>query len=276
LATLASHLSNAVAGDAPASAGSGGLFSNWLDEVTRIQAEQPGWITPLATTTPRLDQEFHYDQVWQSSPGGHTLTSYGGGKGLELIPFDNVQVNLGIPSYQTHNIPSGQDGWADDNFLLKYRILSGNADRGDYVLTALLGLTAPTGDKFNTANHYTTTPSLGGGKGWGDFDFQSTLGFAIPDYGAASWGNGTPVIWNTALQYRLLKVLWPEVEFNYTYWPDGIHEGKSQLFVTPGVVLGRFPIHERVAFTIGVGAQIAVTDRPLYNHGIIISARMPF
>jgi hypothetical protein len=273
---LASLPPVATAGDTPPASGTGGFFSSWIDQVSKTQAEQPGWITPLTTVTPRLEQEYRYDESWQSSPGGRTLTSYGGGKGLELIPCENVEVILGIPAYQTRNIPAGQDGWGDESFLLKYRILSGNADHGDYILTAFLGVSAPTGDKFNTSDHYTTTPTLAYGKGWGDFDFQSTLGFAIPDYGAASWGGGTPVLWNTALQYRLLKVLWPEVELNYTYWPEGVHEGKSQAFITPGLILGRFPIWERVGFTLGVGAQIAVTDRPLYNHSIIISARLPF
>ncbi len=37
-------------------------FEQWFDRVDRTQAEQPHWITPLATTTPRLEEEFRYDQ----------------------------------------------------------------------------------------------------------------------------------------------------------------------------------------------------------------------
>ena len=35
-----------------------GYFENWFLRVTKAQAEQPHWITPLFTTTPRLEEEF--------------------------------------------------------------------------------------------------------------------------------------------------------------------------------------------------------------------------
>jgi len=56
---------------------------------------------------------------------------------------------------------------------------------------------------------------------------------------------------------RVLKKLWPEV--NATFWPDGTDDGKKQVFLTPGIVLGRFPIHNRLGFTVG-GVQIAVSN----------------
>jgi len=114
------------------------------------------------------------------------------------------------------------------------------------------------------------------GKGWGNFDVQSTLGVSIPDNGAAADGSGTPLQINTALQYNLIKVLWPEVEVNYTYWGNGEHEGKNQVFVTPGFLLGRFPIWNRVGVTIGLAYQVALTDKPTFNHNFLLSMRIPF
>lgn len=73
--------------------------------VTQIQSEQPGWVTPLVTVTPRLEQELRYDQFWESSAKGFWLDSYGCGKGLELIPMQNVEGILGIPAYQVHSNP---------------------------------------------------------------------------------------------------------------------------------------------------------------------------
>jgi hypothetical protein len=32
-------------------------FSNWFQRVDKTQSEQPNWITPIATTTPRLEEE---------------------------------------------------------------------------------------------------------------------------------------------------------------------------------------------------------------------------
>src|SRR5271168_1833147 len=60
-------------------------FADWFPRVTRIQSEQPGWVTPLVTVTPRLEEEFRYDQVWQARPYGAAEDVYGNGKGLELI-----------------------------------------------------------------------------------------------------------------------------------------------------------------------------------------------
>jgi hypothetical protein len=45
-----------------------GFLSDWFNMVSETQAAQPHWITPLATTTPRLEQEFRYDIQWQSLP----------------------------------------------------------------------------------------------------------------------------------------------------------------------------------------------------------------
>jgi hypothetical protein len=138
------------------------------------------------------------------------------------------------------------------------------------------GLTAPTGSENFSGHHYTLTPSITGGKGWGDFDFQTTVGVSIPDTGAAAAGAGTPLLANAVLQYRIADVLWPEVEANYTYWPNGKNEDLSQLFITPGLVVGKFPIWRRVGVMVGKGCQFAVTDKPLYHRNYALTARFPF
>ena len=75
---------------------SGGYFANWFDRVNRTQAAQPHWITPLFTTTPRLEEEFRSDITWTPATGGESL-NYGGGKGLELIPTEHTEIILGVP-----------------------------------------------------------------------------------------------------------------------------------------------------------------------------------
>ena len=252
----------------------GGYFSDWFARVSRIQAEQPHWITPMTTVTPRLEEEFRYDQSWETTSKGSQVTSYGGGKGLELIPWDNIEVILGVPAWQAYNKPSGMDGFADDSFLLKYRIAAANEENGNYIVTAFLGLAVPTGQHEITTDHYTVTPTIALGKGWGDFDVQSTLGISVPDDGTAAAGPATPLQSNTAFQYRVIKVLWPELEVNYTYWANGEHTGKEQVFLTPGFIIGRLPIWERVGLTIGLGYQVALTHDATFNHNFIISARL--
>jgi hypothetical protein len=260
----------------PSAAPTGNYGTDWFARVSKTQAEQPHWITPLATVTPRLEQEFRYDQLWEGLPGGDTLKSFGGGKGLELIPAERIELILGVPAWQSEDTSPRKQGWTDESFLLKYRLLSANEEAGDYIVTAFLGLSVPTGSADFTTHHYMVTPTIAVGKGWGDFDCQGTFGIAVPDDGSAPSGAGTPLLLNTAFQYRVMKNLWPEVEVNYTHWPNGRHEGLDQAFITPGLVVGKIPIVGRLGLTVGAGYQIAVTDHPLFRHNFILSVRLPF
>ncbi len=64
-----------------------------------------------------------------------------------------------------------------------------------------------------------------------------------------------PVLFNTAFQYHVARFLRPEVEANYPYWPNGKHEGLNQLFLTPGLALGRLPVSGWVGLTLVVGTN---------------------
>ena len=255
--------------------GSQSSDEGWQARVSRTQAEQPSWITPLATVTPRLEQEIRYDNFWEDGLlGGASLTNYDGAKGLELIPARRIEIILGVPSYITHHNSNARDGISDTSFLLKYRILSKNEKRGNYILTAFLGVTAATATNGNGTGHGTVAPTIAFGKGWDDFDFQSTWGTAIPIGAAGSIG--TPILANNAFQYRVFRRFWPEMEVNSTWWANGTKSGKKQVFLMPGIVYGKLPIHNRIGFTFGAGFQIAATRFHTYNHNVILSIRMPF
>ena len=86
----------------------GAPFRSWLDMVSASQAAQPSWMTPLVTVTPRLEQEFRYDQYDQkngtgSQGNGQRLINYGGpgGARVELIPSYDWEVILAPPPYVT-------------------------------------------------------------------------------------------------------------------------------------------------------------------------------
>ena len=145
-------------------------FENWFSRVTQIQSEQPHWVTPLVTVTPRLEEEYRYDQLWQTKENHASVDNYGYNKGLEFIPFDPVEIIVGVPGYEQQNRDPRQFGWADETFLVKYRILSGNEKNGDYILTAFMGLSVPSGSDDFSSHHYDFTPTIAGGKGWGQFE----------------------------------------------------------------------------------------------------------
>lgn len=251
------------------------FFATWFDMVSRTQAEQPHWVTPVATTTPRLEQEFRFDTFWQTGNAGITTDNYGGAKGLELIPQKNIEVILvAPPAYIVHNNPRVQDGFGDWSFLLKYRVAAGNEEHGNYILTAFLQVTFPTGQYKNGSTNTIVTPTIAYGKGIGRFDVQGTFGVTIPTGNEAEIGRTFP--WNNAFQYHLSKKLWPEVEINSTHFMDGANDGKTQIFITPGILFGRFNVYKRLALTAGGGFQVASTHFHTNNHNGILSVRFPF
>ena len=75
-----------------------GYFRNWFVRSDKAKEEQPHWMTPIVTVTPRLEQEVREDVLWQPRPNGRYLTNYGGQKGLELIPTENTEIIIGIPT----------------------------------------------------------------------------------------------------------------------------------------------------------------------------------
>jgi hypothetical protein len=246
-----------------------GYFANWFKRVKETQAEQPHWLTPLFTTTPRLEEEFRSDIVWTPVAGG-TNMNYGAGKGLELIPTKQTEIILGVPPYQ---VPlKGSHGFGNIPLLLKYRFLTGNEEHGNYIITAFLGGSIPYG-RF-ASEYGSVTPTLAFGKGFHQFDFQSTLGWTIPTGGRQK--SGTPVAYNTAFQYHVLRKLWPELEVNGTFWPNAWLDGDKQVFLSPGLVAGRFHLWGRLGLSIGAGEQIAVTHFHQFNHAKTLSVRFPF
>jgi hypothetical protein len=260
------------------------FFTHWLDNVSQTQENQPHWMTPLVTVTPRLEQEFRFDVSHADKPKGVRLDNYGGGKGLELIPSENTEIIVGMPAYQDQSTPKASStgtGWGDENLLLKYRIISANEEHGNYIVSAFLGVSLPSGSDLFSNHHTIITPTLAAGKGWGDrdagVDVQSTLGISLPTAGAdGPTGLGRPLTWNTALQGHVGK-FWPEIETSYTHWYDGALAGKDQLIVTYGTTLGRFEIEKRVKAIVGVGYQTVQGTREVnLNHGILATLRITF
>jgi hypothetical protein len=251
-----------------------GYFADWFKRADKAQAEQPHWVTPLATTTPRLEEEFRYDILWQTNSSGVTTENYGGAKGLELIPTRRVEVILvAPPAYIVHNNPSVKNGFGDSGFLAKYRILSSNEEHGNYILTVFFQTTFPTGQYSNGATNSIITPTIAYGKGFGAFDIQGTFGLTLPTGNEAKIGHS--YLWNNAFQYHLYRRFWPEVEVNYTHFQDGPNTGNTQVFLTPGLVIGRVHLWKRLALTLGGGLQIATTRFHTTNHSGILSVRFP-
>ena len=278
-------------------------IQSWLAMVSATQAAQPSWMTPLVTVTPRLEQEFRFDYYDQQNgsatngqANGQHLDNYGGpgGARIEFIPAYNWEVICGASAVRDRLWPQGERrrlgrlagvpcqisvhfGKRAERRLYRHRLLSGYP-------TAL-----GTAGKIST-NVDVLQPTLAFGKGWGDFDIQMTISEQYPVGGLASPGNtaavnmtnfGDPILWNTTFQYHFMQYFWPELEVNYEYWPNGEHQGLSQVLLTPGIIFGRFPIGmdsptRPVNLIFGVGYQFAVTPTPVVQNNVVATVRITF
>ncbi len=270
-----------------AAAGAQSTFiERYQARVTATQNEQPHWITPLVTVTPRLEQEFRTDLVRQTNTKQVDIWNYDNGKGLELIPERHTELLINLPPFLSHEAANSNDGFGDISFMLKGRLFARNEEHGNAIVTLFLPGSIPTGKNGNGSCCAIVTPTLAMGKGWGLFDLTTTAGGTLP--ASNSSGIGHTVIWNTVAQYRLAKtglarLFWPEAEINANYFLGGANDGKEVVYATPGMLIGRIPLTHpqggkagRLGLTFGAGEQIAVSSFHPTNHNLIFTARLPF
>jgi hypothetical protein len=239
--------------------------------------QQPPWPVPLFAPTPLVTQLFRYDTVRQITPAGADTWNYGFSKGFALVPWYRTEVDINLPPYIEHN-SKAKDGFGDFSTSVRYRVASGNLQNGDYAIAASLTTTFPTGSYKNGAAHATLGPALQAGKGYKNFDVVSSLGATLPT--ADSDLLGRPVSWNVVGQYRIHKIIWPEIENNATFFHGGPHDGRVMNFVSPGIVVSPLKLNSdpknRLGFIFGIGEQIATTHFHTYNHGLMLDARFIF
>jgi hypothetical protein len=246
----------------------------WMHKVAQARASQPHFVSPIVTTHVMLIQQYRYDMSWQQDPVGATVTSnYGGSKGLEIIPTTRLEVGIFPPAYVVHQSKT-PDGFGDLSWQVKFRAFSATEGKGDYFVGFFLGGSFPTGTPPNGLDRTVLSPTFAVAKGMGPWDVQSTIGASLPTTGTNLLGR--MILFNTAVDYRIKGKIWPMIEQNSTFWSGGTLDGKKEVFLTPGLVLGSFPLAERLHLSIGGGVQIAATQFHRYNHRWILSVHFPF
>jgi hypothetical protein len=238
----------------------------------------------LVTTSALLEQRLRFDVAEQYAGNGAITTVVDAPRSLDLIVSDSNDIRIAAPSY-IRTTPSGKgvvSGYADWPFLrVKQRVASSPESDGNYVMSMWLQLQAPTGIATLTSNAFIYQPTIAFGKGWGNFDVQATVAAVLPASHTETLGRQIQT--NIAFQYHLLDVLWPEIEVNWTYYPDGPRAGLNQVFMTTGLVIGRFRITDGLQFTFGGGYQIALAPTfrpspltPAYDHAWLFTSRLNF
>ncbi len=235
----------------------------------RARKRQPHWITPLATLTPLLEREYRFDLTESQLRPGLTVTNWGSGKGLELIPTSRTELIVTQPSYITATGAPG--AWGAAGALVKYEIAASPEDQGDYAATGIVGVSLPV-QNFH-ASQLMISPQFGWGKGYGRFDVQQDLALGLPaggTYRLANWAI------NTAFQYHATAKLWPEIELNASGLPHLLLGNHNQLDLTPGIVAGPWRVSRYFGLTVGAGVQIPTVHGLNESRNWIFSLRLPF
>ncbi len=271
----------------------GGGLAAWQAMAAQARATQPVWSSPLVTPTGMLEQRFRFDLDTNRAGNGTATTELDGGKGVDLIVGENTEVQFAAAPYFLRSGVAGTGrpakgaieplaGFGDWPFLrIEQRLASSPESGGNYVVSALLQVQAPSGIVRLSNDAWTFQPSLAFGKGWGAFDIQGTAGVVLPTSNTAVIGDQVQT--NIALQYHVLPVFWPELEANWTYYANGRRGGLNQVFLTPGLVVGRFVLPDGLKASVGVGYQFAVTPgyianplTPAYAHAWLLTTRLNF
>ena len=138
----------------------GNFISRWQARATATLAQQPKWAPPVVSPYPQLIQVVRADFYRTISPTHVTTWNYGDVRGINLIPLANTEIDIFYPPYFQHSNGT-VDGFGDLGFSGKYRFLSRTEDKGNYVVSAFINATVPTGDHKNGAAHPTIAPNLG-------------------------------------------------------------------------------------------------------------------
>ena len=72
---------------------------------TQTQARQPAWPPPLITAYVGLIQVARADFIRQTASNLTETWNLDGGKGLNLIPFANTELDINLPPYFEHSAP---------------------------------------------------------------------------------------------------------------------------------------------------------------------------
>ena len=238
---------------------------------------QPSFPTPVVEADPRLVQYYRFSFAHQYMPARTETVNFGNSRGGGIIAWNRVEFDLCPPGYLQHN-STAANGFGDFAAQMKFRIASGNANHGNFIVTALLSHTFATGSGKNGASTDTWLPTIAGAKGFlKHYDVETALGGTMPTGKIASQGRS--IVWTSLVNDLRTRAFWLELENMSTFYYSGSHDGMMQNFVTPAVFYifrptEWQPTHPYLVFDSGM--QIATSGFHTYNHNLISEMRILF
>lgn len=242
----------------------------------RMKEVQPTWMGPLIQSDARLGQGLKL-AVGNSNFPPVQPTIYGNNKGVSTIVDRRFQLDFNPPSYFRNHSSTHPDGFGNAANQVKWRIASGNADHGNFALTAILyhGFAARAYQNQLLSSYY--IPSIAAGKGFGRFALLTTVGGFLPTAKIAQ--QGRCIDWNFTAQVHASEHIWFDVENNASFFHAGPDDGKMQNFMTPVAfytVRRKEWKPEHAAVVFDCGMQIATSSFHVYNHNLVSEMRILF
>ncbi|MGA7524654.1 MAG: hypothetical protein WBW84_19550 [Acidobacteriaceae bacterium] len=252
------------------------MWARFGNHNARMTDLQPAWMAPLIQSDSRLGQALRFS-VAQSRAPGERIISYGNNHGISLIGGTRWQLDLNPPAFFRNHSAAFPDGWGNASTQLKYRVASGNAEHGNFAVTAIFAEGFAPRAYQNLALTGYSVPKLAAGKVFGHFDVQTTLDGVLPSGKIDQQGRA--IEWNVTGQVHATSRTWFDVEDNAAFFFGGPIDGKTQNFLTPA---GFLLVKENgwgfrhPAAVIDGGMQIATSRFYLYNHSLITELRILF
>jgi hypothetical protein len=237
---------------------------------------QPIWMGPLIQSDARLTQAAKVS-VSTATVDGAQVTSYGNNHGVSVLGGRRFQFDFNPPSYFQNSSPAMPDGFGNASTQVKYRVGSGNAEHGNFAVSAALCRSFGGGYEQNGMLTGAWFPKLLAGKAFGRFVVQSALNGVLPAGKTAEQGRA--IEWNSTAQLHAGAHAYFDIEDNVTWFAGGPDDGKTQNFVTPAGFLvvrrkGWEPAHTVLVFDAGV--QIATSSFHACNHNVVSEMRILF
>jgi hypothetical protein len=237
---------------------------------------QPTWMTPLMQSDARLGQAVRISVSNQTLAGNHVLV-YGNGRGISMIAGRRFQFDVNPPSFFRNHSATQPDGFGNASTQVKYRIVSGNAEHGNFAVSAVLYHAFGQRIHQNVLESSFYAPYINAGKGFGRFAVIGNVGGFLPTSKIEKQGRA--VEWNTTAQFHATAHTWFDIEDNVAFFHAGPFDGMAQNFVTPAAFVSFRrkswnPEHAYVVFA--AGEQVATTRFNLWNHNLVTEMRIVY
>ena len=195
-----------------------------------MAALQPSWLGPLIQSDARLGQAIRFSVSNSTMPGEQQI-NYGNNHGISLIAAQRFQLDFNPPSFFRDHSSLQKDGFGNAGTQVKMRLASGNAEHGNFAVSALLYHAFGPRVEQNQLLTAFYVPSIAAGKGFGRFALLSQVGSVLPTAKVAQQGQA--IEWNFTAQAHTPRTPISMLRATRSLSSRAPFSGKTQNFLTP-------------------------------------------